>query len=291
VVLRTPNAERPATSDQGPGTSNERRATESNLDNLQSVRVPMDTARISALLAPYLDHELSAAQLKDISTYIDILLKWNARMNLTAIRNPEEIVPRHFGESLFLARHVFPEMRSPGVPDQDPPTSVPFYAIDLGSGAGFPGLPLKIWAPQIHLTLVESNQKKATFLREVARTLTLTNVNVFAGRAETLLLPDKSRSREREFPGSAVREKPRTLGSPQTTSADLVTFRAIEKFDDVLPLAVALMSSSGCLAVLIGSSQLPKLHVLRNLTWEDHKLPQSESRLLAIGHRIDISGK
>src|SRR6478672_11635662 len=91
----------------------------------------MDTSRIAALLAPFLDRRadvsapdrnvvhsgkpradepavLSAHQLQDISTYIDILQRWNARVNLTAIRDPEEIVTRHFGESLFAARHLFP---------------------------------------------------------------------------------------------------------------------------------------------------------------------------------------
>src|SRR6201993_5484264 len=96
----------------------------------------MDIARISDLLAPFLrgpiavpgnsshaetkpDHPeaaktgegsaaLSSAQLQDISTYIDMLLRWNARINLTAVRDPEEIVTRHFGESLFAARFLFP---------------------------------------------------------------------------------------------------------------------------------------------------------------------------------------
>ena len=71
----------------------------------------MELARIAALLEPYLDGELTPSQLDQISTYIDLLLRWNARINLTAIRNPEEIVTRHFGESLFLARHLFPPSR------------------------------------------------------------------------------------------------------------------------------------------------------------------------------------
>ena len=68
----------------------------------------MDTARIAALLEPFLEQSLSPIQLDQISTYIDLLLRWNARINLTAIRDPEEIVTRHFGESLFMARHLFP---------------------------------------------------------------------------------------------------------------------------------------------------------------------------------------
>ena len=68
----------------------------------------MDAARIAALLEPFLDHPLPSFALKQISIYIDLLLRWNARINLTAVRNPDDIVTRHFGESLFLARHLFP---------------------------------------------------------------------------------------------------------------------------------------------------------------------------------------
>src|ERR1700688_469421 len=140
----------------------------------------MEPARIAELLQPFLgpanDQRLTANDLSNISIYIDLLLRWNARINLTAIRQPEEIVQRHFGESLFAARHLFPQ--SPAGPGSA--RSV----IDVGSGAGFPGLPIKIWASDIHLTLIESNQKKSTFLREVVRTLTLMNINVFAKRAE-----------------------------------------------------------------------------------------------------------
>src|ERR1039457_6223290 len=149
----------------------------------------MDVPHIAARLEPFLNRELTPAQLDQISTYIDLLLRWNGRINLTAIRNEEEIVTRHFGESLFLARHLFPvgapliaHSAMGGTPLH--PTQV----LDIGSGAGFPALPLKIWAPNIHLTLVESNHKKATFLREVARALTLTNINVMAERTEVLAI-------------------------------------------------------------------------------------------------------
>ena len=160
---------------------------------------------------------LSLAELQIISTYIDLLLRWNARINLTAIREPEEIVTRHFGESLFAARHLFPARSAPGQAPEPAISEVgksSTSAIDVGSGAGFPGLPIKIWAPQIHLTLIESNQKKATFLREVVRTLTLTNINVFPGRAEN-------------YPGPP---------------ADVVTLRAVEQFDTALPVATRLVA-------------------------------------------------
>ncbi len=68
----------------------------------------MDTAQISALLEPFLEQPLSPPHLDRILTYINLLQRWNARINLTAIRHEDEIVTRHFGESFFLARHLFP---------------------------------------------------------------------------------------------------------------------------------------------------------------------------------------
>jgi 16S rRNA (guanine527-N7)-methyltransferase len=206
----------------------------------------VDTARISVLLEPFVDRPLPEASLQQISTYIDLLLRWNARINLTAVRDPEEIVTRHFGESLFLARHLFPE------------ASARSSVLDIGSGAGFPGLPLKIWAPAISLTLVESNHKKATFLREVIRALTLTDVNVITARAETL-----------------ISTRP---------PADIVTVRAVEHFDTILPIAARLLKPSGRLAAMISSAQLPSLSVLTpHLQWSSPiPIPQSQSRVLSI---------
>jgi len=186
----------------------------------------MELTRITELLEPFLasanDQRLTTADLLSISTYVDLLLRWNARINLTAIRQPEEIVPRHFGESLFAARHLFPERTTSGE------GSVPILVIDVGSGAGFPGLPIKIWAPHISLSLIESNHKKATFLRETARSLTLTNINVFSGRAQ-------------DYSG---------------TLADVVTLRAVERFESILSIAARLVAPGGRLALLIGKGQL-----------------------------------
>jgi 16S rRNA (guanine527-N7)-methyltransferase len=210
----------------------------------------MDAARIAQLLQPFAP-ALSDAQLKHISIYIDILVRWNARINLTAVREPEQIVARHFGESLFTGARLFPsgsELRGK------------LHVVDVGSGAGFPGLPIKIWAPQIHLTLIESNQKKATFLREVTRGLTLMNVNVFPGRAE-------------DFPPA---------------SGDVVTLRAVERFDEALPAAASLVRPAGRVALLIGDGQIARARELAaGFIWEDPiPIPQSMSRVLLIGKRV-----
>jgi 16S rRNA (guanine527-N7)-methyltransferase len=131
--------------------------------------------RIAALLAPYLgDFPTPPELIQQLSTYLDLLLKWNARTNLTAIREPEAIVQRHFGESLFAGVHLASRL-------------VPAAALlDLGSGAGFPGLPIQLLLPGLHVTLAESQNKKASFLREAVRTLGLPRTEVWAGRAEDL---------------------------------------------------------------------------------------------------------
>src|SRR4051794_7749260 len=86
--------------------------------------------RITELLVPFVGTTaLTDSQVSAIRTYIELLLKWNSKLNLTAIRDPQEIITRHFGESLFAARQLFPAA--------DSHESV----IDVGSGAGFPGLP------------------------------------------------------------------------------------------------------------------------------------------------------
>ncbi len=127
---------------------------------------------IATLLQPYLLPEttLPDTLYSQLSLYLDLLLKWNARTNLTAIRNPEDIVRRHFGESLFAAQHLDPAATT---------------VLDFGSGAGFPGLPIALFHPKIQVTLAESQNKKATFLREVARTLGL-STEIWAARAETM---------------------------------------------------------------------------------------------------------
>jgi len=206
---------------------------------------------------------LSATQLQGISTYIDILQHWNVRINLTAIRNEEEIVTRHFGESLFAALHLFPKVYpvspvSSVVKEVDVDVTEARVA-DIGSGACFPGIPIKLWAPNIALTLIESNQKKATFLREVTRALTLTDIDIQNVRAETL---------------------------PPSTF-DVVTLRAVERFENILPIAARLVAPTGRLALLIASSQQEAARsTLPNITWDPPiPIPQSESRQLLIGSR------
>lgn len=114
--------------------------------------------------------DLEPAQAVLFEQYLALLLKWNARTNLTAVREPDEIVRRHFAESIFAARRV--------------PLLVKTL-LDFGTGAGLPGIPIAICRPEITVTLAESQGKKAAFLREAVRTLGL-RAEVWAGRVEAL---------------------------------------------------------------------------------------------------------
>ncbi len=114
---------------------------------------------------------LSPEQLLKFSLYADMLLDWNGRVNLTAITDPEEIAVKHFLDSLLLLKAVrLPEGAR---------------LIDVGTGAGFPGLPIKIARPDIELTMIDSNSKRTAFLQEAAATMGL-SAKVIHGRAEDL---------------------------------------------------------------------------------------------------------
>lgn len=102
--------------------------------------------------------------------YLALLLRWNARINLTAVRDPEQIVRRHFAECIFAAQQL--------------PSGIGTL-LDYGSGAGFPGIPIAICRPEIGVTLAESQSKKAAFLREAVRTLEL-KAEVWDHRVEAL---------------------------------------------------------------------------------------------------------
>ena len=136
---------------------------------------------------------------------------------------------------------------------------------DIGSGAGFPGLPIKLWCPVIALTLIESNHKKAAFLREITRALTLTDVNIQNTRAESL----------------------------RAAAFDVVTLRAVERFEAILPTAAALVAPAGRLALLIGSSQQNQAAALINdFTWSSPvPIPGSRSRVMLIATRRETTNQ
>src|SRR5436305_6020478 len=166
------------------------------------------------VLTPFLpERELDDAQVTQVAAFLELLLRWNQKTNLASIRAPEEITTRHFGEGFFLSSRLSSDGKAK-------------TAIDFGSGAGFPGIPLAIYSPDVSVTLIESQNKKATFLKEAVRTLDLKNVTVFASRGET-------------FKGTA----------------DLVTFRAVETFEQSSLAAANLVAANGRFVLLITGKQ------------------------------------
>lgn len=125
----------------------------------------LNTLLRQAGLAP-----VEAAVESKFDNYLALLLRWNARMNLTAVRDPADIVRRHFIESIACAQLLPESIHS---------------LLDFGSGAGFPGIPIALCRPAITITLAESQAKKAAFLQEAIRTLGL-NCHIWPRRAEEL---------------------------------------------------------------------------------------------------------
>jgi len=179
--------------------------------------------------------------LSRLAIYLELLVKWNARLNLTAIREPEEIVRRHFGESLFAGLHLPADCRS---------------LLDFGSGGGFPGLPIQILRPELNVTLAESRQKKAAFLREVARELQLPT-EVWADRVEQM---------------------------PAERTFDVVTLRAV----DDMEAAVAAAADRANRALIILGTTSAEYSSLKSGFGppEVHPIPESTGGALRIYRRM-----
>jgi 16S rRNA (guanine527-N7)-methyltransferase len=187
---------------------------------------PLTAPRIAELLQPYLrggkipGEDSQHIGINDLTTklaiYLDLLVRWNARTNLTSIREPEAMVTRHFGESLFAARTLSARLK--------PGTTL----LDFGSGAGFPGLPIQLYRPDLQVTLAESQGKKASFLRETIRTLGL-NTEVWSARVEAM---------------------------PPEKTFDCVTLRAVDNMEAALPAAINRAHSPGWIAILAGSEPI-----------------------------------
>jgi 16S rRNA G527 N7-methylase RsmG len=111
--------------------------------------------------------QLSLTQLDQLQQHYELMLRWNKTINLTRIEGIEEAVDRHYAESLFLGANL---------------AAGPLRIADVGSGAGFPGVPIAILRPEVSVSLIESHQRKAVFLKEATRGLP--NVTVISKRAE-----------------------------------------------------------------------------------------------------------
>ena len=187
----------------------------------------------------------SEEQVLQIQQYIKILLLWNEKINLTAIRDPLETLYRHFCESMYA---------SVAVPVENG------RLADVGSGGGFPGLPLKIIRPDLRVFLVESNLKKVTFLAEVIRELGLRDVQVLMRRYEEL--------------------------GEELAPLDYVCSRALGEFPAFLDWARSEQIATKEVILWIGARDLPELQRVHTWDWrEPIQVPHSLRRLLLVGKK------
>ena len=184
----------------------------------------------SAIVRALGEFQLSAneRQILQIQQYIKTLLAWNEKLNLTAIRDPLEVLYRHFCESMYAA---------PAVPVENG------RLADVGSGGGFPGLPLKILRPELRVFLVESNLKKATFLAEIIRELELTDTQVLVRRFEEL--------------------------GEEIAPLDFLCARALGEFPSFLEWAGSQQIAAKQVILWIGARDLPELQKIRTWDWRE----------------------
>jgi 16S rRNA (guanine527-N7)-methyltransferase len=182
-----------------------------------------------------------------IQRYMAMLLAWNEKVNLTAIRDPVEVLYRHFCESMYAA------------------VAIPALAgrlADVGSGAGFPGLALKISRPELYFFLIESNVKKATFLAEVVRELALTDTRVLVSRYEEL--------------------------GEEIAPIDIVCSRALGEFDKFLGWARSERVAANQAILWVGGRDIEEIKRIEGWSWKEPiPIPHSLQRFLLIGDRQD----
>ena len=158
--------------------------------------------------------------------YLKELKEWNQKVNLTSLKEDEPIIIRHFIDSLSLVPYL-PKMGS---------------LLDLGSGAGFPGIPVKIVRPSLKVTLLEATRKKVSFQRHLIRALGLSQIHVIQGRAERL-----------------------KTGSALTLSFDIVTSRALSKLEKFLVLGEPFVKKGGYLVAMKGRQAEEELKASREV--------------------------
>ena len=186
-------------------------------------------------------------QIARIREYMHILLKWNRSVSLTSITDPIEIVGRQFGESMYASKLLPVEN---------------CRLADAGTGAGFPGLALKIACPGIHVTLIESNKKKCAFLSEVVRNLGFTDVEIHPERFEQV--------------------------RPETLLANIITSRAMGDFKHLLRWSTSALVRRGHLILWVGAEDSTRIARTPNWTWHPAvRIPDSQRRFILIGRPID----
>jgi len=189
--------------------------------------------------------QLDDKQVQQIQQYTSMLMAWNDKVNLTAIRDPLEILYRHFCESMY-GSVLLPVGKC--------------RLADVGSGGGFPGLPLKIIRPDLEVFLIESNLKKATFLAEVIRELGLAETRVLVRRFEEL--------------------------HEEVAPLDFVCSRALGDFAGFLEWAASPQVGAKHVLLWLGGRDLEQVQALPGWTWEETAaMPHSLQRFLLCGSR------
>ena len=200
---------------------------------------------------------LNDRQIEQLVTHFSLLVHWNRKINLTSLRRPEEIAVRHFEESLFMVKvlgQVGTDLLACFA------SSNPALLVDVGSGAGFPGLPVKIACPAISAVLLEPSKKKTAFLKEVIRHCALEGIAV------------RSESLEEAAQG------------PLAGRASLVTLRAVALTADLLVDLKKLLAPDGRLALFLGEKDALALTASSEMQWEAPvAIPHSERRVILIG--------
>src|SRR5437016_5854075 len=190
--------------------------------------------------------EAQPEQIAAIQRYMALLIAWNEKINLTAIRDPLEMLYRHFCESMYAAEAIPMENGR---------------LADIGSGAGFPGLALKVVRPGLQVLLVESNIKKVAFLAEVIRELRLSGAQVLARRYEEL--------------------------GEEVAPLDYVCSRALGEFPGFLQWARSQRIAAKQVILWIGAGDLPEIHKICTWEWrEPIAVPHSLRRVLLVGTKI-----
>lgn len=186
---------------------------------------------------------LDAQTVVQLEEFLALLVRWNARINLTSVRRPEEIVRRHFAESIFAAKQIPQRVKT---------------LLDYGSGGGFPGIPIAICRPEIAVTLAESQGKKAAFLREAVRTLSL-RAEVWAARVEEM------------EPGRVF---------------DAITLRAVDRMPAACQSAVERLAPRGWMGVFTTRKTEDALDRIAGIHWDAAiGIPGSQQELLRTGHK------
>ena len=213
---------------------------------MSSIVAPSESTIRKALSEFQID--VNTDQVAQIQEYIRLLLVWNEKVNLTAIRDPLEILYRHFCESMFAAKVV--DLRQ-------------CRLADIGTGAGFPGMALKILLPDSQIALVESNIKKATFLAEVVRALGITGANVMVSRYEEL--------------------------GEEIAPIDFLMARALGEFEVFLKWAASERVDAKKVILWLGASDVEEVRKTPQWVWEPEvPVPQSLRRVLLVGSRVAI---